>query len=216
MRENYENWWSKNIFSENSSYIHDGKEHTTPSVEEFSKQWMGTVDSIDRKEVRGYITKYNSVLDVGCGGAPEYYGLKDISNIKYTGLDITPELVQLNKNNNIECHVGSANDIKFKDSSFEVVHSRHVIEHMSNFQKPISEFIRVAEKLVLVVFFIGPFLKFKSEINLDNKGTDGEIYHNRYSRFEIRNFLNKIEKVNSYEYVKLGGISTYLLKIKLK
>ena len=40
---------------------------------------MGTIDDPDRKFVREHILKFNTVLDVGCGGAPEYYGLKKIN-----------------------------------------------------------------------------------------------------------------------------------------
>lgn len=223
MPKNFEKWWSKNLFGSEDYYLHKGKKYKTPSLDEFSNQWMGSIDDPDRKLVREYIVKFSTVLDVGCGGSPEYYGLKKIkANIEYTGLDITPELVDLNLKNNINCVVGSANDIPFDNSSFEVVHSRHVIEHMEDFKKPMLEFIRVAEKCVLISFFMGPdyrlktdWIPKKSKISLDNKGSTGEIYHNRYSMYEIRRFLNRQNKVKNFNYISLLNHSTYLLKIDL-
>lgn len=223
MSGNYEKWWSNNLFGEDEHYLHNGKKYKTPTIDEFSQEWMGTIDDPDRKFVREHILKFNTVLDVGCGGAPEYYGLKKINeNIEYTGLDITPELVALNKKKNINCFVGSANSIPFNDSSFDVVHSRHVIEHMKDFKQPMLEFLRVARKCVLISFFLGPDLRLKtdwipkkSKISCDNKGTKGEIYHNRYSRYEIKKLLKRNKKVQSFKYIELTDHSTYLLKINL-
>lgn len=223
MRNDYENWWSNNLFGSQEYYTHNGKKYKTPTVDEFSAQWMGSIEDPDRKDVRKHTLKFDSVLDVGCGGAPEYYGLKKINkSIEYTGMDITPELVSLNTKNNIKCVVGSANDIPFDDSSFDVVHSRHVIEHMEDFKKPMTEFIRVAKKCVLISFFLGPdyrlntdWIPKKSKISLDNKGSNGEIYHNRYSRYEIKKLLKRHDKVKNFDYIELTNHSTNLLKINL-
>ena len=104
------------------------------------------------KIISDLIEKDAKVLDVGCGGSPEYYGIKKYKNLTYTGIDITPEMVQFNKEKGINCIEGSANNIPFEDSTFDVVHTRHVLEHMENFIKPIDEMIRVSNKLVLISF----------------------------------------------------------------
>ena len=60
---------------------------------------------------------HKSLLDVGCGGSPEYYGIQKFKNLSYTGLDITPEMVEFNQNKGINCVQGSANNIPFDDST---------------------------------------------------------------------------------------------------
>lgn len=214
-RKNFEKWWSENLFSEKTEYEHLGEKVRLPSIEEFSDSWMGSIYEKDRVKVRKNLKKYKSILDVGCGGSPEFYGIQKFKNLKYTGLDITPEIVKYNLERGIDCVEGSANSIPFPDSSFEVVHCRHVIEHMEGFQKPISEMIRVAQRLVLVSFFIEPLTNGKSIISLDNKETEFEIYHNQYSKKEISEYLNSNPKVKKYRFSKLEGLSKTLLKINL-
>ena len=59
---------------------------------------------------------------------------------------------------------------------------------MEDFRKPISEMIRVAKNLVLIVFFIELHIQEgKSHYSLDNEDTEFEIYHNQYSKEEISN-----------------------------
>lgn len=210
-RNNYENWWSKNLFSDKAEYEHLGNKVRLPSLEEFSDTWMGSINDKDRVKVRKSFKNYRSILDVGCGGSPEYYGINN-KKIEYTGMDITPELVDFNKKKGINCIVGSANEIPFDDKSFDVVHSRHVIEHMPGFEKPISEMIRVSKHLVLISFFIEP-IEGKSKISLDNKDTEYEIFHNQYSKDKIVELLEKNPRVKKFKFKKLPGFSTNLLKI---
>jgi hypothetical protein len=63
---------------------------------------MGDSFSQDRIFVRKQFGKFKTILDAGCGACPEYNGIINIyPNIKYTGLDITSNLVEYNMNNNI-------------------------------------------------------------------------------------------------------------------
>ncbi len=214
-RKNFEKWWSENLFSGKTEYEHLGNKVRMPSIDEFSESWMGSISEKDRVKVRKHFKKYKSVLDVGCGGSPEFYGIQKFKKLQYTGLDITPEIVDFNLARGINCVVGSANDIPFEDSSFDVVHSRHVIEHMEDHKKPIEEMIRVAEYLVLISFFIEPLESGKSIKSLDNEDTEYEIYHNQYSKSEISELLESNNKVKSYKYLELQGQSKTLLKIKI-
>tara|TARA_Y100000389_G_scaffold92538_1_gene89255 strand:- start:9170 stop:9829 length:660 start_codon:yes stop_codon:yes gene_type:complete len=216
-RKNFENWWSENLFSEKTEYEHLGEKIRMPSMDEFSESWMGSIYEKDRIKVRKNFKNYRSLLDVGCGGSPEFYGIQNkYKKLNYTGLDITPEIVKFNQDKGINCLVGSANDIPFDSSTFDIVHSRHVIEHMQDFKKPLGEMIRVARYLVLIPFFIEPLESGESIKSLDNQGTEFEIYHNQYSKSEISQFLDSNDKVKVYKYSKLEGLSKTLLKIKLK
>ena len=211
-RENYELWWSRNLGKQ--SYLHNGEEVSAPSLDSFGS-WMGDSQSPDRIRVRDLFNITGTFLDVGCGAAPEYEGLRSNKrNVVYTGVDITPELVEFNKSRGVDCFLGSAISLPFADASFDTVHCRHVVEHMSDIDRPLNEFIRVAIKEVFVVFFLGPN-SFKTKTNLDNKGTDGEVFHNTYSRKQIRRILKANERVTRFDFISLPKPSTHVLKISL-
>jgi ubiquinone/menaquinone biosynthesis C-methylase UbiE len=214
-KKNFENWWSENLFGEKTEYMHLGNTIKMPSIDEFSETWMGSINQKDRIKVRKNFKKYKTLLDVGCGGSPEYYGIKKYKNLTYTGIDITPEMVQFNKEKGINCIEGSANNIPFEDSTFDVVHTRHVLEHMENFIKPIDEMIRVSNKLVLISFFIELLEHGESKYSLDNEGTEYEIFHNQYSKDDINRVLHKNQKVKKFKYTTLPDPSKTLLKILL-
>ena len=211
-RQNWERWWSSNLGKR--TYLHNGVEVAAPSLENF-RSWMGDEFSEDRIFVRGYFNSNGSFLDVGCGAAPEYEGLKSVlPNVSYTGVDITPELVEFNQSREINCFLGSANSLPFEENSFDMLHCRHVVEHMQDINLPLSEFIRVASDKVFLVFFIGPSF-FITKKKLDNEGTDGEVFHNSYSRRNIKKFLKQHKKVSKFKFIKLPKPSTYLLHIEL-
>ena len=209
----YELWWTNNLGNE--TYVHNGQTYNAPSVSKF-KSWMGDSFSKDRICVRKKFGEFKTFLDAGCGACPEYKGLNDMyKDINYTGMDITPKLVEYNISQNINCVQGSLNNIPFKDNSFDIVHSRHVVEHMNNIENPISEMIRVASKKVFNVFFIKPTNKSHHIINLDNKETIGEVYHNKYSKQLIEEQLNENKKVKDFEWIKIPAPSCELLLINL-
>lgn len=212
--KDYEKWWTNNLG--NKTYIHNGKEIKAPSTSTFEK-WMGDSFSADRVCVRKEFGNFKTILDTGCGACPEYNGIINMyKDVKYTGMDITPKLVEYNINKNINCVHGSINNIPFEDNSFDIVHSRHVVEHMSTIEKPLDEMIRVATQKVFISFFIKPTNESEHIISLDNKGTKGEVYHNKYSKIVIEKHLNDNTKVKDFRWINLPSPSCELLIINLK
>jgi len=227
-REKYENIWQTalGVKSETSGY--EGKESVyffsvnetgegageiIDSEEKFGL-WMTGPFSKNREEVRELFSKEaETILDVACGAGPEYFGLqKSRPDLKYTGLDITPRLVSYCQSKGINVVLGTANNILFNDSSFDIVHSRHSLEHMKDFRDALSEFIRVAQKNVFVSFFIKPLEGFK-KISKVEPNSDLDFYNNQYDKLEIQDFLNAITKVSTYQWVDIHDGT--LLKINL-
>lgn len=210
MTTHYESWWEKNLGSE--KYLHNGQWYNSPSIQSF-EQWMGDHNAPDRVRAREILVEYNSILDAGCGAAPEYQA---VLSDKYTGLDITQKLVDYNKSRGIKCVQGSLNSIPFHDNNFDVSLSRHVVEHMKNITDPLNELIRVSKKQVLILFFIKPHDGDEHIVSLDNQNTEWEIYHNTYSKKLIEQQLANNSKVSKYEW--LGGCASTVsyLNILLK
>jgi ubiquinone/menaquinone biosynthesis C-methylase UbiE len=202
----YEQWWENNVGG--SNYNHDGSLQKAPTCEEF-ESWMGDKDSVDRKFIRTLWGDFKTFLDGGCGACPEYFGLKsDFADEKaYTGVDVTPKLVEYNKGRGINCVHGSLNDIPFADDTFDVSLSRHVVEHMAGIEKPLSELIRVTKNQVILCFFIDPLknISFSHNIKLDDAGTKSECYHNQYSSSLINIFLSNHPKVRSFDWIDGKG-----------
>ena len=205
--KNFESWWETNLDSDR--YIHNGYYYDAPSKETF-ETWMGDHAAADREVARLLmIDDYESVLDAGCGAAPEH---QVIDQDKYFAMDITQKLVDYNVSRGIKCQQGSLMDMPYEDSTFDVIISRHVTEHMSEIKTPLLEMIRVAKKQVLLSFFIDPVDEVHHKIQLDNPGTDGEIYHNQYSPQIIEKILEESDKVKKWAWCS-GGPNTKTTRI---
>jgi len=203
--ERHESWWETNLDAD--TYIHNNTLYPAPSKETF-ETWMGDHNDKDRILVRDHMVEYDSVLDAGCGAAPEH---NVIDADKYHSMDITQKLVDYNVSRGIKCKQGSLMNMPYEDNSFDVVISRHVTEHMAEIETPLKELIRVAKKQVLLSFFLDPIDLDWHRIKLDNAGTDGEIYHNQYSIRIIEQILNSSDKVVSYQWrTGLGKTSSFL------
>ena len=215
----YEQWWENNLGG--GSYQHGTDTYKAPTCEEF-ESWMGDKDSADRKFMRTLWGEFKTFLDAGCGACPEYFGLQsDFNEGKdYTGLDITPKLVEYNKSRGINCVQGSLNEIPFSDNSFDVALSRHVVEHMAGIEKPLNELIRVTKKQIILCFFIDPLVNVTNShiIKLDDQGTKNECHHNHYSSNVINEILDNHPKVLDFKWISGGNLllpSRSILNIEL-
>lgn len=204
----YEKWWENNLGGK--GYEHGGNTQKAPSCEEF-ESWMGDKDSLDRLFMRKqWQSPFSTFLDAGCGACPEYFGLKEaFPDVEYTGLDVTPKLVKFNQDRGINCVLGSLEDIPFDDDSFDVSVSRHVVEHMSQIEKPLDELVRVTKNQIIMCFFIDPLenTTFQHAIKLDDAGTLSECHHNKYSSTLVSSHLDLNEKVKSHVWIKDDTVS---------
>jgi ubiquinone/menaquinone biosynthesis C-methylase UbiE len=82
------------------------------------------------------------VLDVGCGTAFYSYLFKD-----YTGIDNSKGMLDQSKSNVIH---GEAENLPFKDKSFDTVISITAIQNFTNMEKAVQEIKRVAKNKIAI------------------------------------------------------------------
>jgi uncharacterized protein YihD (DUF1040 family) len=85
------------------------------------------------------------------------------------------------------------------DNSYELSYSRHVFEHLPTYDDILNEMIRVASKYVVHIFFIKP-----AETEKISYWEEENLYHNRYSKNDIENYLSKNSKVKSFEWLDIN------------
>lgn len=163
--------------------------------------WSLTYDQPSSKRAREYIRSksYQSILDVGCGVCPEYFGFaQDKYQIMYRGIDITPRILNYGKENNIPMVFGHAEKIPADDTSYEIVYARHLLEHMRYYKKVIAEMVRVAQKEVLIVFFIEPG---DAPDHVDYRMQDrSALFNNFYNKEKLEAFLRNLPRVQSWDW----------------
>ncbi len=190
--KDHEKWWQECL-------------ETQVPIEVFAG-WLGPADAPSRVAMRKHVKKmgYRSMLDVPCGLAVDYWGLKkEGAAIQYTGLDITPKLVEKGVQEGVPLVLGSIEKIPFADSHFDLCYARHILEHLDHYQLALKELIRTASKEVLVVFFIKPRDKKDDKIvrTTDHGST---LFHNKYNRPKLEKFLRANPKVKKLQWEKVG------------
>lgn len=152
--------------------------------------------------IKKYVKSGMSFLDYGCGSATTYEAIvKEYGKMPfhYVGTDIIPKNIQWCRENYPDgtwVFNKLIHRIHYPDQTFDVVYSRHVVDHMKSFEKALDEHKRVAKKLVIVVLWTGLLDGDEHEIKniVDHRGTPEEItylneYTNNYSRKLIKEYL---------------------------
>jgi ubiquinone/menaquinone biosynthesis C-methylase UbiE len=169
--------------------------------------WVGNEKEPSRMYIRKHILEknYKSVLDIPCGLCVDFLSLKQSNpEIDYLGVDITTLFVDRAINQNIPAKLGRIQEIPVLDSSFDVVYSRHILEHLDTYRQAIPELVRVAKKEVLIVFFMKPVPTEYDAILIGN--VDGcPIFHNQYSKSKLEAFLNTLPKVKTFSWFDVNA-----------
>ncbi len=181
------NWWNEHL------------KEGSKDLEEFAN-WIKGYDQPTKNYCRKYVIskKYKSIVDCGSGLAAEYFGYKsENSDIDYTGLDSCDFLIEKNKEVGIKMIKGDLEEaLPLKDNQFEVVYCKAVLEHLRTPYIALKEFIRAAEKEVIIGWFIKP----GDEPSKINYWEAENLYHNIYSKKEIEDFLRSQPKVKDFKW----------------
>lgn len=100
----------------------------------------------------------NKMLEVGCGPGVDYIGARNtIPNIDYTGVDITPQMIEYCNRTHPGGRFLHADiyRLPFADNSFPLVYCKDVLNHLEDWERGFAELHRVSSRYVLVNFFYG-------------------------------------------------------------
>lgn len=150
-----------------------------------------------------------SVLDIGCGTGMDYESFKKYKlKVDYTGLDAVPAILnnaqrRYRKGNFL---LGEIENLPFPNNSYDIVFTRHVLEHLPGYKKAISELFRVARHIIIIDFFITPTDK-PDNIRMHYFRIPSEkfcwikVYQNYYHKKKLLNYINlfKPQKIEIFE-----------------
>jgi len=120
------------------------------------------------------LKKVKTVLEIATGPGLDLEYLHDKFEdlpFKYTGVDYTPKFIEIltDKYPQHTFIEADAMDLPFEDNSFDVVYTRHSLEHMNDPHKELDEIFRLAKKYVIIGWFrlvdSPTSLQIKSSIN---------------------------------------------------
>jgi len=197
--QNHEQWWVKNAEKRMGEL----------------KDWLGNEDADSRVKMRSYLKEkgYKNILDIPCGLCTEFFGYrKDGIDIDYYGADITPQLVERARKLGLNIVQASIEDLPFADSTFDICYARHILEHLSYYEKGVDEIIRVADKEALVIFFIKPQ---DTEVIYAPVDVNAVIYHNQYDKHKLEEYVVRNPKVSSIAWEDINN-DEVVLHIYLK
>lgn len=159
--------------------------------------------------------EYEDLLDCGCGTGPMISLLyeKDSSK-KYTGLDITPRMIEVAKNKNLEgvnWVVGDCENLPFEENSFDAIICSNSFHHYPNPQKffeSAKRVLRPGGRLILQDYTAPKFILWimnHTEMPLANLMGHGDV--GAYSLDQVQQFCDlvdlKVEKLKREKKMRL-------------
>ena len=154
--------------------------------------------------------KNSPVLDFGSGFGI-FCKFLNSSGFECHGLEVDKEAINQSKKNQVRTY----SDISELDSSYPVVTSINVLEHIQDDEKTIKELKKIMRKDGLLILYVPASMKAWSQMDIDAG------HHRRYEKKEI---INKLErnnfKVIHYSFKDCAGwlilVIFRFLKIKPK
>lgn len=174
---------------------------------------LGDRDAGPRRAIREEIARIGGdILEVACGPGIEYEGIRRAGlNVTYTGVDVTPKMVELARRRFPEARflLADVQQLPFSDGSFDLVFAKDLFEHLTGFEPGITEMYRVARRAVVVHFF-RPLVDGPTDYRIDS---GSGFRDNRYSRQEVLAFAGRLG-AGAYDIMTVESKSSgHLLRI---
>ncbi len=151
-----------------------------------------------------FITNITSFLDVGCASGSMSKILQSIhKNLKYTGLDIAPNLINhanqhlSNKLTDFYCYDGE--EMPFEKEKFDLVFSSGVLHLIDNYKSIFTQIITRSTKYALVDFRVCTKQTYQGKFNFDFGNNNNVINHTSY---HVINFLELMRFFKTFSTIR--------------
>ena len=122
-------------------------------------QVRSKVHSLMHESVLAYLKRHKSILDLGCGDGVLTVKFVDYSD-RVVGIDVSSGNIIRAKDKLVSLKLPPGTSLEFREgdvcavseetASFEVVHSHHVLEHVSDFSLGLLEHKRLATNRIII------------------------------------------------------------------
>lgn len=136
--------------------------------------------------IKKYVQDGMTFLDYGAGSGTTFEAIRRdmpwLNTLYYEGLDVIKKNVDWCNDHfgvNLFKYNPTIHKIDAPDQSWDVVYSRHVVDHMNSFEEAMDEHCRVARKLVIAVFWVP--LSESPEHEIKHIIDQGKVYENEYT-----------------------------------
>ena len=145
------------------------------------------------------------LLDVPCGNGTDYEHIFSKLSLEYTGLELNPKQVKLNRERlpGGNFQVGNILDLDVADLSYDIVYCRHIFEHLSldAMNIALQETYRVARRHLLYVFF-------SMEDIPEHQERPVRLYHwNVLSKNRVEERLRSFERVKDLRGMRISEVT---------
>jgi SAM-dependent methyltransferase len=111
---------TKNFYDEHDHYIRP--EYNNPILDQRVFGWTHRV-------TERILGKKGDLLDIGCGRG-DFLTFMKAQGWQVTGLEVSPQLVEITRKRGIACNLGNVTELTFPPKSFDVITFRDVLEHI--------------------------------------------------------------------------------------
>ena len=198
--------------------------YSTMSSKDKVEQYQQIIRDVEWEEIASHIPEKSKFLDVGCGAGYSLMRASQDLNCKVEGIDADPGshgVGRFIKNmvDTVPIKQGFAENLPYENETFDVVYSSHVLEHVNDEAKSLSEMKRVLKKDGVLIIGMPTSnmatLNYISQSIFTTHVKIYELFRNLFTENPLYNFI-KIFRINSHSYPRAKIIWYDLFHYRIK
>lgn len=198
--------------------------YSTISSKDKVEKYQQIIRDAEWKEVAKHIAKKSKFLDVGCGTGYSLMRASQDLNCEVEGIDADPGshgVGRFIKNmvDTVPIKQGFAENLPYENETFDVVYSSHVLEHVNDEAKSLSEMKRVLKKDGVLIIGMPTSnmatLNYISQLIFTTHVKIYELFRNLFTENPLYSFI-KIFRINSHSYPRAKTIWYDLFHYRFK
>ncbi len=188
--------------------------YSTISSKEKIEKYQQTIRDSEWSQIENYIPKNSKFLDVGCGAGYSLMRASEDWGCIVEGIDADPGSHGVGRYlkglvNEVTIKQGFAENLPYENDFFDVVYSSHVLEHVNDEVKALSEMKRVLKRDGILIIGMPTssmaILNYLSQFVFTTHIKIYELFRHIFSTNPLNNFI-KIFRINSHSYPRATSI----------